>query len=799
MRPLIHRLKRRWYLFAVCLPLFLVLAMVFVKVVTPKYKAFTKILVNESKQIDNLGGTNDMPNGIRLLDPTTNLRNEIGVLNSYDLVKTALESLDFGISYYTIKGLETRERYPHFPIHVVLDSSEFQVINVPFNIEILSDKEFQITAEADGFSVYKPSTGETRTIENKLKIDQKGEFGQTFHHELFSFEVLRSDGVISSLEFEGSDLMFKIHSIDGLVRSYLASLAVEAIEEKASIVNVDLGGTVPLKMTQFLTAYNEAYIMIKQEEKNQIASRTIEYIEQQLSTVSDSLGIAENQMEIFRREERAVDLNFTASNALTQLQTLETEKASLEINNKYYSNLLTYLQDDANLDQIVAPSAIGITNSTINPLILELKQQHAERIQATSLFSDQSRRLQTLDRQIEATKKAIIDNVRSIISNSAIALEDVNSRIGRFNYTITRLPRNERRQAELQRKFTLYDGLFRYLQQKRQSLEIARAENIPDVSILEAPRLSGSGPVFPKKSLILALAVLLGLLIPSLLAMFWDSMDDTLVDIEQVENKAGIPLLTPLIHTKAYNDNILDDSPEWEISESFWDLSVKLSLIKKELPCKMIGITSTISGEGKSFCAKNLAWMLGKSGKKTALIDFDLRKPQLIKLVDEYNGYDLVGYLKGEVDHASYLMHKTKLENLDLVLSEPLDPVFDNMYEIISSSKFSDLLEYMQYNYEYVIVDSPPVGMVSDYLFIAKEMDLTLFVLRSRYSKAGFMQKLEQLIRGSMLGDVYILFNDVRKSEFNYGYGKYKYEYPYEEDYSMKPTKKNFLSTFKVK
>ena len=799
MRPLLHRLKRRWYLFAVCLPLFLVLAMVFIKVTTPKYKAFTKILVNENKQIPNLGETADNPGGIPLLDNMTNLRNEIAVLKSYDLIKQALEGLDFGISYYTQKGLEKRERYPHFPIHVVLDSAEFQVINVPFNIEVLSETEFKLTAEAEEFNIYKPSSGETRLIEHKLKIEEQGEFGTPFQHELFNFTIFRADGVVSSMEFEGHDLLFKIHNLDGLVRSYLARLSVETIEEKASIVNIDLGGTVPLKMQKFLTAYNTAYIDIKQEEKNLIASRTIDYIKQQLRSMSDSLGIAETQMERFRRRERAVDLDFTASNALTQLQALEEKKAGLEINNKYYSNLLSYLEDDANIDQIVAPSAMGITNSAINPLILELQQQNAKRIQLASVFGEQTQQVQTLEQQIQATKKAIVDNVRSIIDNSSIALDDVNGRIGNYNYTISRLPRNERRQAELQRKYTLYDGLTRYLQQKQQSLEIARAENIPDVSILEAPRMSGDGPVFPKKSLILALAVLLGLLIPSLLAIFWDSMDDTLVDIEEVENKAGIPLLTPLIHTKAYNDNILDDSPEWEISESFWDLSVKLALIKKELPCKMIGITSTISGEGKSFCAKNLAWMLGKSGKKTALIDFDLRKPQLIKLVEEYNGYDLVGFLKGEVEHASYLMHKTKLPNLDLVLSEPLDPVFDNMYEIISSSRFTDLLEYMQYNYEYVIVDSPPVGMVSDYLFIAKEMDLTLFVLRSRYSKAGFMQKLEQLIRGSMLGDVYILFNDVKKSEFNYGYGKYKYEYPYEEDYAMKPSKKKFLPTFKVK
>jgi tyrosine-protein kinase Etk/Wzc len=776
IKRLVEKIWQRKLLFMVSLFLCLCLAYVYIKMATPIYEVKTSLLIDPSGKSRMLGDSKYVEGGVGLIETEKNLINEINIMKSFDIVEKTLEALEFDISYYSGNGFKTEEHYGYFPFVVEPTDSSAQLYGAPFQVEILSDKAYQLTIEAKEFSVSNPATNTIRKVERDFYFSKVYSFGQKVDHDYFHFVLKKPDYKVVMEDFSDKELSFKMHHLEGLTKSFMGKIEVNQLDIQASILTLSTSGPIVRKEVDFLKKLTENYIQSKLQERNQIAKNKESFIQNQLASIADSLAIAERSLEAFQRNTQAVNLTQTTTNALSQVQQLQTEKAQIELKIKYYNSQLQNLSDSTALDKIIAPSVVGINDPILTQDLLELKRLYSEKARIGVVQTSQSYEMGIVNNQIKNTTASLQENLKNLIQSSQLALSNINYRIAETQGRISQLPSNENRLLSYERKRTLYENLFNYLSQELAKTGIARAEDIPDIKILDEPRLVGSGPVAPQKKLILALGFLIGLIIPMGWIVAYDSFNETIEDIQDLEGYSGIPVAASIAHESNGSDIMGEDFAEWQVEESFRDLSASLPYLMPQGKNKqnVIGITSTIPGEGKSFCAVKLGISLAKGGKKVLLIDTDFRKPSMMTNGNgSVKSKDLSDYLREKVPFIDDILHThSTIPNLHFIISDKIER---NPPRLLSDSRLHGLIQKMKENYDYIIVDSPAIGLVSDYLFISKFINIHLFVLRRNLSKVYFLRDLDKLINKGNLRNVYLIFNDAMGKAFKYGYSNYEY------------------------
>ena len=776
-------LKKIWekkILFAASVVLCVGIAYLYAKIVPPLYAVKTTLLIDSSGNSRKLGDSKYVEGGVGLIDMEKNLSNEMGILKSYSLLEKTVKDLDFQVAYYIGKWYKEREAYGYFPFEVDLIDTSAQLYGARFYVEILSDQRFRLSVAAKEFEVSNPATGTNRLVERDFEFSDVFFFGKEVVHDYFHFIVKKPDYKVVLADFEGQELSFQIRSIPTLAKVYSNKLEVTQVDINASILKLTSQGQVPKKEIDFLTKLSEHYIQSKLDERDEIALNKESFIREQLASVTDSLAKAELRLEAFRSRAQAVNLTQTATNALNQVQGLQSTKAQLELKVKYYNSLLQYLSDTSSIDKIIAPSVAGIDDPLLNDNLLELKRLYAERSRLKYFKGDKSYDLEIITQQIKATTRSLRENLRNLINSSMLALNNLDGQITTYEGTISQLPSNEKQLLNYQRKSNLYENLFNYLSQELAKTGIARAEDIPDTKVLDAPRMVGDGPVEPQQGMLLILGFLIGLILPLGLVIVQHSMDEKLQDVSQLEAATKIPVAASIAHDYSEVKPTLtnDVQLEWQVQESFRDLCAKIQFLITDPAKNVIGLTSTVPDEGKTFCALNLGLNFARGGKKTLLIDSDFRVPSQIKEDGALKKMGFSDYLRDEGVSIEEIIHVNEYTpNLHYIPTK-IEQYF-NPQELLTNPRLETLIQDLKGSYDYIIIDSPAVGLVSDFLLISKFLDIQLFVLRRKVSKVSFLYGLEKLIKKGQMKNTFLIFNDAIGKSFKYGYGDYSYGYGY--------------------
>ncbi|MCB0550398.1 MAG: AAA family ATPase [Phaeodactylibacter sp.] len=775
--------KKIWekkFLFAASVILCVGIAFIYGKIAPPMYAVKTTLLIDSSGNSRKLGDSKYVEGGVGLIDMEKNLSNEMGILTSYSLMEKTVQDLDFQVSYYIGKWYKEREAYGYFPFEVELVDSSAQMFGARFYVEILSDQRFRLNVNAKEFDVSNPANGTTRTVERKFEFSEVFFFGKPVQHDYFHFIIKKPDYKVVLEDFADQELSFQIHSISGLAKAYASKLEVSQVDVNASILKLTSQGQVPKKEIDFLNKLTEHYIQSKLDERDEIALSKESFIREQLASVTDSLAKAELRLEAFRSRAQAVDLTQTATNALNQVQNLQSSKAQIELKAKYYNSLLQYLSDTNSIDKIIAPSVAGIEDPLLNENLLELKRLYSERSRLKYFKGDKSYDLEILDQQIRTTTRSLRENLKNTINSSMLALGNLDNQILTYEGTISQLPSSEKQLLNYQRKSNLYENLFNYLSQELAKTGIARAEDIPDTKVLDAPRMIGNGPVEPQKGLLMALGFMIGLILPLGLVIVQHSIDEKIQDVSQLESYTKIPVAASIAHDYSDVKPTLsnDVQLEWQVQESFRDLCAKIQFLITDPAKNVIGLTSTVPNEGKTFCALNLGIHFARGGKKTLVIDSDFRVPSQLKEDGALKKKGFSDYLKGNNVEVSEIIHVSdhtpNLHYIPTRIEENFNP-----QELLTSPRLEPLLEDLKGSYDYIIIDSPAVGLVSDFLLVSRFLDIQLFVLRRKVSKLSFLQGLEKLIKKGKMKNTFLIFNDAIGKSFKYGYGDYSYGYGY--------------------
>jgi capsular exopolysaccharide synthesis family protein len=453
------------------------------------------------------------------------------------------------------------------------------------------------------------------------------------------------------------------------------------------------------------------------------------------------------------------------------MEQFETEKASLEVQARYYNYLTDYFKTNKDVSGVVPPVSANITDPFMNNLITTLISMNSERSSIILTSSNQKNLfLAQIDNKIKNQKQVIMENVTNNLNTININLNELNYRTEKLSKEISNLPKTEMTMVNIQRKFNLNNDIITYLLQKRSEAAIALASNNPDYEVLEPAREITSEIKSPNVVMNYALAVLLSLLLPTLFIVLRDFLNDKITSIFEIEHLLDHSVFGIIYNNPKKNENVVVDYPRSSISESFRNLRSSIFLKLKPEKTKIILITSTQPQDGKSFVSYNLAASIASVGFKTILLDCDLRRPVLHAKFKMENSNGISDFMANGTSEEE-IIRGSAVENLSFI---PAGQTLPNPSELIDSGVLDKLISELKNKYEYILIDTPPVGLVSDPLQLMKYASLVLVVARQNYTRKEILSNALLSLKSNNIENYEVILNDLNLSKSPYsGYKNY--------------------------
>jgi len=767
IKALVLKYSQYWYYFVLSILFFGCIAFLNNRYTVPEYSVSTTLLIRDDNNTQ-LGAEN-LLEGLELFSGKKNLKNEIVILSSYSLCEKVIEELNLGISYYQHGFLQTNELFGNSPFKVEVDSSHLQLTEINFQIIPLNNEEFTLSTSASNQYPYNIlNENLEKSLIADIDIDQKYMFNSRIETEFYSFLVHKShhfnlEKILDSDKY----FSFKLHQTDKLANKLIQKVIINPINKETSILKLNIKERNPKKSIHILNKITEIYIRTGLDEKNLMAINTIHFIDDQLTIIQDSLSKIERQLERFKTLHPNLELVDKEYGTYFQKQKLDNSLSEQSVNIKYYKSLLSYLKNDKNANSIISPTSMGISNPELNNLINQLLQLYAKKGELQLTTTDRNPTYIAVLSQINHTKKTIIENVNNLISSASIYEVDLIDRITTFDKKINKLPEAEKDYLILRRKYEYNEQTAIYLQQKRYEASLAKAGTESDHKVIDFARLDSEEPISPRKSLAYFIALIFGILIPITIISLRDFFSDTIKSKSDLLNSTNIPILGLVGHSDNPKSLVVSNASKSIIAESFRALRTNIQYLAADKEKKVITVTSSIGGEGKTFTTMNLAAIFALSGHKTILIGGDLRKPKLHEDFKVDTSKGLSSYLINKSE-LTEIIDKTEIDTLDVIASGPTPP---NPAELLDSKKMKNLIMELNKTYDYVIIDTPPIGLVTDGVILMQHADVNLYVVRHNYSKAGALNVINNLYRQKQAKNINIIINDFKHTSSGYGYG----------------------------
>ena len=780
IKNLIFIFLGHWYLFLIGAVLALAVAFVINRYTTKIYQTSGTIVVKDGRQgIDPTAiMTNIAYGNIQKLD------NEIAILNSYTLAERAVKKMGIEVSYWTKGRIISIELYNETPFEVEFDRSVPQAVGLVYKIDFTDDDHFTLTAKTDKDArisfydfVLDQWMGDSVGEINYSHQFKQGEWLETGYNHL---RIVLKDKY-NAEKLAGQNLTFYLNSYPSLIRQ-MKTYSVSATNKQSSVVVVSMSGANKQKIVDFTNTLMNEYVMRGLEKKNIVSENTIEFIDEQLGDIEESLSTAEQELKDFRTKNDLMNLDVQANQVYIVLQNLDKERAEMQVNVKIYKRLQEYIQsqiDDP--ENLAAPSTMGITDPLLNRLVSELVT--LSQTKATQLLTqtEQHPQIIKLDEQIVTTKKTLLETVNNLVLNSELSLREIEKRIAQTEAQSRVLPEKERELLKYQRNFNLSDDTYKYLMQRRAEAQILKASNTPDNEILDIARLETTRLVKPRSSMNYLIALIIGLLIPALYLFLKDFFNVTINDRKDIEKLTRFPIIGQVAQVEDKDPLVVINSPKAPIAEAFRSIRTNIEFITQGKSKSTILVTGDMQGIGKTFNSINMASIYALYGKKTVLLGFDMRKPKLFQEFNLTNNVGLSSYLSNKEPLENIIQPSIKIPNLDIITSGPIPP---NPAELIASEKCNELFTELKEMYDYIIIDTPPLGLVTDAYLLMRFSDVNLFIVRQDHTNKNIFGSIIKDLEDRGL-EASIVINGIESGKgYGYRYGSYRYGYGYGYGYA---------------
>jgi capsular exopolysaccharide synthesis family protein len=753
IKNILAKVVRNWYFFVITLVIAYTAAFFMIRYTEEVYPVEAFILIKNDN--NSTGAAAELLYGNQLFEAPKSTNTEAVVMKSYPLIKKVIMSLHFDKQFLEEGKILTTEAYEDAPARIIYDTTSSYI---PYY------KQFDfIVVDENNFSFYETEDDENNGVKKGLypfneEIDYKG----------FRFTAYKKDD-FNVKKLAGRRYIFRTINPINLTNSYRKRLMVMPMIEDPSVLRVTLNGTIPQKDIDFINKLIELYRQDEIRKKNLIASKTISFIDSQLKNITDSLNFIESKLERFKVEKKvSTDINEDGRRHWQQLELLEGERAQLTADLNYFNYLINNVQDNQDNVDLVIPSAANINDPVLNGFINDFVNMQVQRRTLQS-NSPKNPQIPVLNQGIARLKSNIIESVNNLKNSTQFKKSELDRRISQIESGIRSLPGAQRQMVDIQRHNELSANLYVLYTQKRAEAAISQASTSSDITVVNPPMLAG-GPIEPDTKRIYMVAFFLGISIPLGFILIGTYLNNKVQYKEDIEKLTSIPLLGQIWRKSKGGNLVVSQSPKSAVAESFRSIRSNLNFFTSGKEKKVFLITSSISGEGKTFCALNLSTVFSFSGKPTLLIGADLRKPRIFNDLGLNNEIGLSSYLSNTAK-LSQVIQRSEISNLDVICSGPIPP---NPSELLMEDKMSHLMQELKNMYDYIIIDTAPIGLVTDAYVLMEHVDHTIYLVRQNYSTQDSLKQAQEIYANGKIKKVSILFNDVKLKKDKYGYGYYE-------------------------
>jgi capsular exopolysaccharide synthesis family protein len=753
LKQIFSLMVSRWYYFLIALIMALICALLYIRYANPVYRVSATLLIDQEKKGIS-AESNQILQGFGLGESAQNLDNQIMVLSSKTLIGRTLDELPFYIEYYYRRLNNKVTLYPKSPIKIIPETADSLPRDIEFTFKYLGNNMFNLDAESNDF----------------FDLNTTASFGEDISTPGGRFRIELSD-TIWPLKNEKNELQFIFHDRRNLIESYRNRMSVEKTSRTGTIVELSLEGTNRIMDIEFLNKLCEIFLYNSLEKKNEEAVRTIQFIDDQLIGISDSLVITENKLQQFRSRNKVMNLSAQGQVIIDQAMNLENQKARLGVEANYYNYLADYLSKDNVGQAPIAPATMGITDPGLTRLVTDLADIQGQ-FYSKSLGEKNPLQSQ-LAQRLRNTKEALRETLNGVRRSNNMAMNEITEQIRTVNAQATALPVTERQLLGIERKYKLNDELYTFLLEKRAGAQIQKASNMPDNEVIDTSEADFT-PVKPKRQLIYLFAIVAGLGLPFLWILFADPYDKKVRENNDIKKITDSLISGHIPHSDFKKNTVVLEESNSQTAEAFRSLRSRMQYFIKETKTPAIIITSSMPEEGKTFTAINLAAVYSLMGKKTVLVDFDLRKPKIHTDFGLGNENGVSTWLTGK-DSLENIIKETAHKNLFVIPGGPIPP---NPSELIALEKTDELLRLLKEKFECIIIDSSPVGTVSDAFPLVTLADICILIVRQNMTLKDILENTINELKASDIKGLSIIVNDLGPEYKRYRYdGKYGYTY----------------------
>lgn len=755
IREEIEKYVMHWKWFALGVILALVLAFLYLRYSTPQYNVSAVILIKDDKKsgasaelaafedLGILGGTGQ------------NIDNEIEIIKSRRIIGDVIKSLELNILYFTKGRIKETEVYLNAPIKIRFSNKNHYRLDSVFTLTKVSDSKFELFSEL----------GESKGLFS---------FEESIQSDLGNFKV--SERNIEKRFDNNASVKIVVTSLNKLIDSYKKKLSIASVNKKSSVVNLSLNDAVKQKAEHFLDSLVSLYNQDAIYDKNLGANKTRIFIDGRLKLVKNDFDNVNLQLKDFKTINELTDIQAESELGLKSI--VDNNKSIIEtsIQLSLAKSLYTDLVNNTSPNNLLA-SNLGLEDVTIAASIGEYNKLVQNKIQLLRTASELNPTVINLTNQITGVKSSLIKSLNNSKKGIELTLEQLNKEGQRIRAKISGVPIQELELGKIKLQQEITSELYSYLLKKKEETAISLAVTVPNAKIIDKAYGSNT-PISPKRRIIYLAALLLGGLFPFVIIYLKNLFDTKIHTKKDLEDNLSIPFLGDVPKSEEKSKIVIGADARSSTAEAFRLIRTNLDfiLMNKKGKSSTIFITSTTSGEGKSFISINVAASLALSGKKVLLMGMDLRAPKVTEYLGIPDRKGVTNYITNEELSLDDLIFKLEdYDNLDIISSGVVPP---NPAELLMTKRVENLFTIVKEEYDYIIVDTAPVNLVTDTLLIAKYADMFMYVARANYLDKRLLAVPQSLYNEKRLPNMAMILNATDpKRSYGYGYGGYGYGY----------------------
>lgn len=749
MKPFVKYIKY-WYFFLISIVVCLLGAAVYIYITTPYYLVSTTLLLQDDKKGDGVLKESAFSD-LNMFHTTKTIENEMQVLRSVNLMKKVLNKLSINSHCFIKTGFLDKEVYGKYsPLSVKVNQLTSAAYKERFTIKIVNQNSFELT------TIKSP----TKKVYN---------FGANVIGDGYNININHGKTVAAA----GQEITLSMINVNELAKSYRdRKLEVTTMVKDANVLQLTVFDNIPQRGIDILTQLVKEYNLDDIAYKNQMALATIEFIDTRLGYLTHDLGTVEKNVQEYKQNNRVTNVAADAQSNLQHAEDYKQQMEAISVQLNILNAIDSYLRKSGKLVPIV-PSTEGLQNGSLVSLInkYNTEQDYYQQLLTGNLPNNPL--VINVREKLNVIRGNITENITSIKTNLLINRSNLTRNSSKFEARIQSAPVIEQGLQQRDREQSVKANLFQYLIQKREETALTLSANVPDAKVIDEANYDGS-PAKPKRQLIFLYAFVLGIIIPVSVISAKDQFNSKVDNVEEITQHTNVKILGEVGHSRAGGLLAVDRKNRNNITELFRYIRTNLSNSHLEERYKVLLVTSSIQGEGKTFTCVNLGATLANIDKRVVLLEFDLRKPDMINKMKLEKHPGISDYLHSEELKARDIIVPSGISDNLWVIGSGLDKV-DAGNEMVNP-RINELLEELREQFDYIIIDSAPIALVADAFSLNEHSDATIYVVRYNYTQKSHLQILADIEQNNKLKNLMVILNDGKTDHIrNYGYGSRNY------------------------